>query len=57
MSNAKEYVKTLTISDLFNDENKCKYIIPIYQRNYAWGDDEMLVNKIKNKIKIIILEV
>ena len=29
MSNAKEkeYVKTLTISDLFNDENKCKYII------------------------------
>ena len=35
MSNAKEYVKTLTVSDLFNNENKCKYIIPIYQRNYA----------------------
>ena len=52
MSNAKEkeYVKTLTISDLFNDENKCKYIIPIYQRNYAWGDDEIssLLQDIKN---------
>ena len=50
MSNVKEYVKTLTISDLFNDENKCKYIIPIYQRNYAWGDDEIssLLQDIKN---------
>ena len=67
MSNAKEkeYVKTLTISDLFNDENKCKYIIPIYQRNYAWGNDEIssllqdiknACEQIKNKIKIIILE-
>ena len=50
MSNAKEYVKTLTISDLFNDENKCNYIIPIYQRNYAWGDNEIssLLQDIKN---------
>ena len=50
MSNTKEYVKTLTISDLFDDENKCKYIIPIYQRNYAWGDDEIssLLQDIKN---------
>ena len=50
MSNAKEYVKTLTVSDLFNNENKCKYIIPIYQRNYAWGDDEIssLLQDIKN---------
>ena len=50
MSNAKEYVKTLTISDLFNDENKCNYIIPIYQRNYAWGNDEIssLLQDIKN---------
>ena len=50
MSNAKEYVKTLTISDLFDDKNKCKYIIPIYQRNYAWGDDEIrsLLQDIKN---------
>ena len=50
MSNAKEYVKTLTISDSFNDENKCNYIIPIYQRNYAWGDDEIssLLQDIKN---------
>ena len=50
MSNAKEYVKTLTVSDLFDDKNKCKYIIPIYQRNYAWGDDEIssLLQDIKN---------
>lgn len=50
MSNAKEYVKTLTISDLFDDKNKCKYIIPIYQRNYAWGYDEIssLLQDIKN---------
>ena len=48
MSNVKEYVKTLTISDLFNGENK--YIIPIYQRNYAWGSDEIssLLQDIKN---------
>lgn len=50
MSNVKEYVKTLTISDLFNDANKCNYIIPIYQRNYAWGDNEIssLLQDIKN---------
>ena len=50
MSNAKEYVKTLTISDLFDDKNKCNYIIPIYQRNYAWGDNEIssLLQDIKN---------
>jgi hypothetical protein len=50
MSNIKEYVKTLTMSDLFNDKNKFNYIIPIYQRNYAWGDDEIssLLQDIKN---------
>lgn len=50
MSKTKEYVKTLTISDLFNGANKCNYIIPIYQRNYAWGDDEIgsLLQDIKN---------
>ena len=50
MSNAKEYVKTLTVSDLFYNGNKCNYIIPIYQRNYAWGDDEIssLLQDIKN---------
>lgn len=50
MGNAKEYVKTLTVSDLFDNDNKCNYIIPIYQRNYAWGDDEIssLLQDIKN---------
>ena len=50
MSNVKEYIKTLTISDLFNDDNKYNYIIPIYQRNYAWGYDEIssLLQDIKN---------
>lgn len=65
MTNNIKYVKTLTVSDLFDNDNKCNYIIPIYQRNYAWGDNEissllqdikMLVKKIKNKIKNIILE-
>ncbi|MFC0308465.1 DUF262 domain-containing protein [Gallibacterium trehalosifermentans] len=31
-------VKTLTVSELCNGD---KYIIPIYQRNYAWGKDEI----------------
>lgn len=31
-------VKTLTVSELCNGDN---YIIPIYQRNYAWGRDEI----------------
>ncbi|HHF0473796.1 TPA: DUF262 domain-containing protein [Haemophilus influenzae] len=50
MTNNIKYVKTLTVSDLFDDENKCNYIIPIYQRNYAWGDNEIssLLQDIKN---------
>ena len=53
MNNAKEYVKTLTVSDLFDNDNKCNYIIPIYQRNYAWGDNEInsLLQDIKNACK------
>lgn len=31
-------VKTLRVSELCNGDN---YIIPIYQRNYAWGRDEI----------------
>jgi len=50
MTNNIKYVKTLTVSDLFDNDNKCNYIIPIYQRNYAWGDDEisLLLQDIKN---------
>lgn len=33
-----EQIKTLTIQELLNQDN---YIIPIYQRNYAWGDSEI----------------
>lgn len=40
MKTNNNYVKTLTINELLN-LNKDKYIIPIYQRNYAWGDDEI----------------
>lgn len=40
MKTNNDYVKTLTINELLN-LNKDKYIIPIYQRNYAWGDDEI----------------
>lgn len=39
MKTNNNYVKTLTINELLN--KKDKYIIPIYQRNYAWGDDEI----------------
>ncbi|KGQ44501.1 hypothetical protein JP28_04085 [Gallibacterium anatis] len=46
-------VKTLTVSELCNGDN---YIIPIYQRNYAWGRDEIelliediLEAQVKNK--------
>lgn len=28
-------IEEYTIEKLFNQENK--YLIPIYQRNYAWG--------------------
>lgn len=38
-----------SIYDLFLDSaNKCKYIIPVYQRNYAWGKNEIdtLINDI-----------
>lgn len=38
MKTNNDDVKTLTINELLN---KDKYIIPIYQRNYAWGDDEI----------------
>ena len=42
MKTNNDYVKTLTINELLN-LNKDKYIIPIYQRNYAWGDDEIIL--------------
>lgn len=60
MKTNNNYVKTLTINELLN---KDRYIIPIYQRNYAWGDDEisLLIQDLWNayeknkKIKIIII--
>ena len=59
MKTNNDYVKTLTINELLN-LNKDKYIIPIYQRNYAWGDDEisLLIQDLWNayeKIRIIII--
>ena len=43
-------VKTLTVSELCNGD---KYIIPIYQRNYAWGRDEieLLIQDISEALK------
>ncbi|MDK9429861.1 DUF262 domain-containing HNH endonuclease family protein [Gallibacterium anatis] len=43
-------VRTLTISELCNGDN---YIIPIYQRNYAWGRDEieLLIQDISEALK------
>lgn len=43
-------VKTLIVSELCNGDN---YIIPIYQRNYAWGRDEieLLIQDISEALK------
>lgn len=34
-------LKEFSIAKLFIDEKKSSYSIPIYQRNYAWGEDEI----------------
>lgn len=39
MSNQENIIKTLPIAELL--DSKDKYIIPIYQRNYAWGEAEI----------------
>ena len=38
MRKSNDYVKSLKINDLLDND---KYIIPIYQRNYAWEDKEI----------------
>ncbi len=35
---SNEYIDTLTIKQLFDDT---EYVIPIYQRNYAWGEAQI----------------
>ncbi|PWL23532.1 MAG: hypothetical protein DCO96_15875 [Fluviicola sp. XM-24bin1] len=35
----KEYIEVLSISALFSGDSK--YIIPLYQRNYAWGESQI----------------
>lgn len=37
--NNNETVKELKVSEIFNDDTQ--YIVPIYQRNYAWENDEI----------------
>ncbi len=39
MSANSEDLKELNIAELFNPDER--YIIPIYQRNYAWGATEV----------------
>lgn len=34
-----EHIQSFTVKDLLKDSNR--YIIPIYQRNYAWGEAEI----------------
>lgn len=36
--NNTEYIDTLTIKQVFDDT---QYVIPIYQRNYAWGEAQI----------------
>ena len=35
-------LEELSIQDLFNQEGNTKYEIPIYQRNYAWENEEII---------------
>ena len=46
-NNKQQYIQTLPIVTLLNSD---QYIIPIYQRNYAWGNDEIetLINDMIN---------
>ena len=41
-------LEELSIDDLFNKESDIRYEIPIYQRNYAWENEEItaLVNDV-----------
>lgn len=50
MTNTKKEEKALTVKELMQNDN---YIIPIYQRNYAWGktEIEMLIDDISNAIE------
>lgn len=41
MSEKNLPLKEVSIEDLFNGSESCVYEIPIYQRNYAWEDDEI----------------
>ena len=54
------YVKPFKINELLSYD---KYIIPIYQRNYAWGDKEislliqdleMLVKNLKTITTLVV---
>lgn len=40
MSQGNKQIKSLNIKELISQD---RYIIPIYQRNYAWGNDEIEV--------------
>jgi hypothetical protein len=41
MSSNSLPLKDLSINDIFNGSENVKYEIPIYQRNYAWGKDQI----------------
>ena len=34
-------LKEVSVGDLFKGGERCVYEIPIYQRNYAWGKEEI----------------
>ena len=40
MTNSKEFIEQLSIQNLLEDES-ANYIIPMYQRNYAWEEGEI----------------
>ena len=47
-NNDSNSIESLSVKKLFDGDNR--YIIPIYQRNYAWDIEEVnqLINDIKN---------
>jgi len=41
MRNRKLPLQELSIKELYNSSDLCTYQVPIYQRNFAWGKDEI----------------
>ena len=54
MNNNNFPLQEISIKELYMPANECIYEIPIYQRNYAWGYDEIatLIQDVYDKFKM-----